>query len=247
MSLVLFFIRSVVVVLILMAPALMASALRVSPLYVELETSGTRSSFTMQISNPEDVDVPVEVYVERIIVGRDGVELSAEPADDDFIIFPPQSVLPANGRRALRVQYIGDGELAQSAHYRLVVSKVPVELEAGSTDEFTMGINFVIRFGVTVNVTPLGATSNPSIEFVGKTLSVEGEDRYVFRVSNPGSRHFYLSQSDIVINDAGQIKRFSGESIRTQVGGTLVPADGVREFELRLDGLSSDEVTARLD
>lgn len=224
-----------------------AFALRVSPLYVELESSGSESYFTLQVGNPEDQDVPIEIFIERITVDDDGSELSVEPADDDFIIFPPQVVVPANSRRAMRLQYIGDGNLQQSAHYRAVVSKVPVELEQTETEEIVLGINLVIRFGVTINVTPANAVAEPSISFLRKSTGEDGADRYVFRAQNSGNRHFYLSQFDLVVGDDGETKRFIGEGIRTQVGGTLVPAGGDREFELFLDGVTSDSITVRLD
>ena len=76
----------------------------------------------------------------RRIVSEDGVQ-TLERADDEFLVFPPQFVVPQGGSQAVRFQYLGDPDIAQSIAYVIEAQEVPVVPEgfSGITTVYNLG------------------------------------------------------------------------------------------------------------
>ncbi len=47
-------------------------------------------------------------------IGPQG-ELGYEPAEEDFIVYPPQATIPKGGAQIFRVQWIGDPTVKRAA------------------------------------------------------------------------------------------------------------------------------------
>src|SRR6185437_8563795 len=60
---------------------------------------------------------------------RNDGTITETPADDDFLIFPPQGVLLANARQVIRVQWVGP-PLDSSRAYYVSINQLPVPLDA---------------------------------------------------------------------------------------------------------------------
>src|SRR3546814_9029430 len=56
------------------------------------------------------------------------------PAYDQFLIVPPQGVLPGGGRQVVRLQWVGNPDLAASEAFYVSVEQLPVALEPGETE-----------------------------------------------------------------------------------------------------------------
>ncbi|MGH6633894.1 MAG: hypothetical protein ACREB0_11065 [Sphingopyxis sp.] len=95
---------------VLVSPAL---AMRVSPMVVEMESRGTGAVARIEVQNINPGNLAFQTRVFRMEIDKDG-NIVETPADQDFLIFPPQGVLPASGRQVVRLQWVGGGELAAS-------------------------------------------------------------------------------------------------------------------------------------
>src|SRR3546814_16872507 len=83
------------------------------------------------------------------------------PAHDDFILFPPQGVIEANGVQVFRAQSINPA-IDRSKSYYITVRQLPVDLtmEPGSSGA---QLQVVFAFDVAMHTVPRGAESNPVI------------------------------------------------------------------------------------
>ncbi|MEL6361683.1 MAG: fimbria/pilus periplasmic chaperone [Pseudomonadota bacterium] len=124
-----------------------ALAYSVTPLSVKLEgVPGARTS--LRVENDKQTALTIEATVMRRLINEDGSE-ELRPADDDFIVLPPQSIIQPGKVQNLRVQYVGEPLNDGSAHYRIIVAQVPVEFKDGR-DSAAAAI--VVRFAVGVNL-----------------------------------------------------------------------------------------------
>ena len=139
--------------------ALPAQAARVTPMSVELTPTGRESSARIEVTNTEERELPMEVRMYRGIISEAG-ELELEPADERFVVFPPQVVIQPNTQQIFRVQYLPDEPLSQSEVYYAAISQIPVAL-----DPNVSMIQVVMRFNVLVNVVPDGATAEPVVSW----------------------------------------------------------------------------------
>jgi fimbrial chaperone protein len=105
-----------------------ALAMRVSPMIVEMGTNGADGVARIELQNLNQEKLPYEVRVTRIEYHDDGT-ITETPADDDFLVFPPQGVLLANARQVIRVQWVGP-QLDSSRAYYVSVNQLPVTLDA---------------------------------------------------------------------------------------------------------------------
>lgn len=137
-----------------------AQAARVTPMSLDLQPTGTRSSARIEVTNNEDRQLPIEVRMYKGVIGERG-ELDLQPADEKFLVFPPQTLIGPNGQQVFRVQYLPDAVPTESEVYYAAVSQIPVQLPADQSR-----IQVVMRFNVLVNVVPDGTTAAPLITSV---------------------------------------------------------------------------------
>lgn len=137
-----------------------AQAARVTPMSLDLQPTGTRSSARIEVTNNEDKQLPMEVRMYKGVIGERG-ELDLQPADEKFLVFPPQTLIGPNGQQVFRVQYLPDAPPMQSEVYYAAVSQVPVQLPADQSR-----IQVLMRFNVLVNVVPDGTKPDPSVTSV---------------------------------------------------------------------------------
>ena len=139
-------------VFIIPAPPASASSLGVEPLFLQI--SPTQSA-AIRVSNPSDVVQSVEVYIhERQIDGK-GAQTRI-PADDDFIVFPPQAAIKAGSTQVFRIQPISP-DLSKSRSYFVTMRQVPVDYDPADGDAARLRV--VFAFDAAVHVIPDGAES----------------------------------------------------------------------------------------
>lgn len=165
-----------------LAPAT-AEAARVSPMIVEVEPTGRGSVARVELTNSGQSEFPVEVQMFRGVISETG-ELELTPADEQFLVFPAQRVVPARSQQVFRVQYIGEPELAASEIYYMQIRQVPVVIAPGQSQ-----VQVVVNFNVLVNVIPDGASPEPVVESISPVVR-EDVTGIEVRMTNQGTRYF---------------------------------------------------------
>lgn len=241
-----------------------AQAARVTPMSLELEPQGTRSTARIEVANNEDRQLPMEVRMYRGIIAENG-ELTLEPADDKFMVFPPQTLIAPNGKQVFRVQYLPDGPMSQSEVYYAGIAQIPVDLPAEQSR-----IQVVMRFNVLINVVPDGTTPDPVVAKVTPVSrevelgpdekkpeekdvrKTRVENGLEVRIENKGTRYFAAGRAGWTIagtDSAG--KAFSVDRNATEMGediGMAIVAPGkARVFFVPTPDKLADGATVTLN
>lgn len=195
-----------------------ALAWRVSPMVYDLEPTGQNSSKTLRVENQDEKPLPVELYAESRVILPDGKETRA-PADDDFLIFPPQAIIEPGKSQAFRVQYIGSPDIKASKTYVVTVSQLPVDVSKikGS------GVQFVFKFGTSANVVPPGA--QPVLKVLSASVAdVKGQGhRVLISVENTGTSYARLNQGTWTIRNAsGKTVTLAGDQLRSMLDMSMI-------------------------
>lgn len=210
-------------------------AMRVHPLLIEMESVGRTSSATLSVGNEGANKLPVEVAVERLTLDENA-QASYSPADDDWLIFPPQTIIPPGGQQNFRLQWLGEPELAQSQSYHVVVKQVPVALPEGQS-----GIQLVYNFRALVNVAPPGV--KPELVVLESTIVKDKDDqpRIALLLENKSPAHGLLTKHEVKLKltDAQGKTLWKYQLLRDEIfqriGAGLVQPDNKRRFVLPLD------------
>lgn len=212
-----------------------AYAYEVSPMRVFLVPASGQSQGTIAINNTREQPLPVEMRVLRRVIAEDGTQ-SFVPADDDFIIFPPQFQVSAGNSQAVRFQYIGNPQVAESQGYVMQVAEVPVRQPGAS------GFSVVYNFGVAVYVDPPRASERLTVE----SAEVR-EGRLHLRVRNAGNKYGYINDNGLRIDRGGQSLDLSRDQAAERIENPLIPPNFTRTFEFAVPELTAPgTVTVRL-
>ncbi|MEW4467681.1 fimbria/pilus periplasmic chaperone [Parasphingorhabdus sp. JC815] len=237
-----------VAALALTTPAL---AMRVSPMVIEMESRGTDATARIEVQNINPDKLAFETRVFRMEIDAEG-EITETPADEDFLIFPPQGVLPAGGRQVVRLQWLGPAEPNTSQAYYVSVEQLPVKLEPSVTDAVGAQVQILYNMRALVVVAPPGAKPDVSATKVeqvfyqppappGAAEQPEMQDGVAITLTNTGRRHAMMANFgwQLVGTDKdGKWLRvdISPEELTRAVGTGYVPANGERIFRVPVPG-----------
>jgi fimbrial chaperone protein len=211
------------------------ASLRVNPLIIELSPDSQNTSSVVEITNVTDKDIPLEIsVVQRTVVDSAEVDV---PADDDFVIFPPQLILPAGETQVLRLQWLGTNVSGMSESFYVRVTQIPAELDPGKS-----GVRISYQFGISVHVTPRGVSADlQAVSLV--PVAKDGVQGFELTVRNNGTKYARLSEHDIRIGSGLDLSR---EEVRETIGtGFLLPGQE-RVFFIPHEGEIPDDLTADL-
>jgi len=230
---------------LLVAPLSGAFAMRVSPMVFEMEASGSSSVARMEVQNVNQENLAFETRVYRLTFDKDGNQVE-EPADDKFLVFPPQGVLPPGGRQVVRLQWVGPAVLAASESYYVSVNQLPVEFKPAVADQPAAQVQVVYNMRALVVVAPPGATPNveaASVTPIDYQAPAPSTDAPVpakvpglaVTLKNTGRRHAMMAAFGWRFegtDTAGQPLRIdiTPEELNRAVGTGYVPALGERTF-----------------
>jgi P pilus assembly chaperone PapD len=206
-----------------------ASAMSVRPVVLDMAVSGRDARASIQVINDGAKPMPVEFEIFKIDLDAKGEKLE-KPAGDEFLVFPPQAIVPPGATQVFRVQWAGNADLKTSQSYIFSVNQIPVKLKKEQS-----GVQLVFNFAVIVNVAPPGghALLKQVKSEIGK--DEHGVRRPVLIVENPGNMHAYLSEASIRIEGGNFRRSIPAADLRQLIGLGLVQPGKRRRFILPVD------------
>lgn len=234
-----------------------AWAMRVSPMVVEMESRGSDAVARIEVQNINQGNLAFETRVFLMTVEEDGT-IKETPADDEFLIFPPQGVLPAGGRQVVRLQWVGEPDPAASQAFYVSVQQLPVAFEPSTTESVAAQVQLLYNMQALVVVAPPGARPDVKASSVrhvnyqppaepGSDVLPPLQDGVEITLANEGRRHAMMSNFGWRLEGTdtnGQRLRvdISPEELNRAVGTGYVPALGKRTFNVPVPGFSQDPI-----
>lgn len=216
-----------------------AQAQRVQPMSYELAPSGSKSSTSLRIENSSKIDMTLELMANKISIDDQGDEIRT-PSDDDFLIFPPQLILKAGKTQAVRVKYIGEPSINESAPYRISIKQIPIDLSGTGRS----GVGMVVNFHTLAHVTPTGA----KIDLYVSKLSNQGSGKWAIAIDNRGKKMGRLSQTTWTLTDGSQSKTFSHKEVADMTERNLVmPGRTLNMIISAIEGFNASTTTVEIN
>jgi len=192
-----------------------AASYTLEPIVTVIELPSGASGETIILRNPRAFPLAVTFEIVERTVHEDGTETQT-PADELFLIFPPQAIVPAGNTQALRIQWIGP-DVSTSRSFTLYGVEAPVKL---SEDEGS-GIRTILKIGASVHVTQTGLRADPVLTAVSK---IDGGVRV--SIANEGMRFVYVDDVALTFEN----KTVSGQDLGNVAVRTLIPPGSIRTF-----------------
>ena len=208
-------------------------AQRVEPMVFELASTGNKSAISLRINNNKSNPLTVEVVPSKISLDKFGKE-TRTLAEDDFLIYPPQTLIKPGKTQVVKVKYVGDPTIDASQAYRISVKQVPVDLGLGDTT----GVGLLLNFNTLANVVPAKAKAELNVE----TIELGTDGNWVVTIKNSGNRFVRLSQTNWTFSsttDAKNEKTFKKDEVNLMVTKKLILPNSVLTTDLKaVDGFS---------
>ena len=202
--------------------SLQASALQMNPLSVVLKPSGGGAKQSFRVTNESSKPIAVQFSVTtRQQLNNKEVR---KPADKDFMIYPPQTIIPANSTQKVRIEWLGKGNLPREQAYRLIAEQVYVALD----DKKVTGINMLMTLVNGLYVQPTGTKSIIQVKGVqrqGNKLAVT--------LMNAGTKHQIMNYATLQLKSGGRSLTVKGKGLHG-IDGNNVLAGATKRFYIPL-------------
>ncbi len=213
-----FLIKAFMSVFFLLA-SLSSQALQMNPLSLVLKPSGGGAKQSVTISNESNKPIAVQFSVTtRQQINNKEVR---KPADKDFMIYPPQAIIPANSTQKVRVEWLGAGNLSRELAYRLIAEQVYVSLE----EENTTGVKMLMTLVGALYVQPNGTKSN----LIVKGVQRQG-NKLAVTVANTGNKHQLMRFATLILRNGAQTIQLKGNQILGLEGNNVLGGSTKRFF-----------------
>lgn len=188
-----------------------ANALQMTPLSLVLKPSGGGSKQSVRVANESNKPIAVQFSVTtRQQVNNKEIR---KPADKDFMIYPPQTIIPAKSTQKVRVEYLGPGKIPREQAYRLIAEQVYVSLD----DKKQTGVNMLMTLIGALYVQPNGTKENLKVTTIkrhGNKLSVT--------VANSGNRHRLMRYATLTLRNGNQVISLKGKQLLGLEGNNVL-------------------------
>ena len=216
----------VVLFLDMSASAPVANAMTVTPTQIEMASTGRSSRSVITVVNDGTDALPVELVIKRATLDEAGTPKTS-PADNEFLIMPPQALIAPGATQNFRIQWLGEPLLDASETFLIYVNQIPVKLPRR-----TSAVQIVISMGVMVNVAP--PRGEPALDVVGSGVVIDkaGRRHPTITVRNPTNVHALFSQATVHVTSGDWSQTMTSGELAQSIGIGLVQPGHRRRFVL---------------
>lgn len=204
------------------------------PIQVEFTPSGSLATQSFMFTSTGDKPVAIQLGMVTREISLDGTEINTD-ADDQFLIYPPQLVIPPGEQQAVRITWLGDPIPTKELAFRIIAEQVPVDLTEIKQTEGgkTVSVKILFRYMGSVYIKPEGVASKLVLESASSQKDKAGADKLVLNVANQGTAHRLLRNIKVMVTaGSGQSITLAGEKQLEGVLGENILADSKRQFVL---------------
>jgi fimbrial chaperone protein len=206
-----------------------AEAMSLSPIHIEMTTVGVAARSQIVVTNPSTAPLQVELDLKNLALDDVGTP-RLTPANDEFLIFPPQATIAAGGTQVFRIQWLGEPDMAKSRSFVLSVNQVPVKQLAGQK-----AVQIVMSLGAMINVAPVAGQAELRVIQSGVVTGKNGKRYPTLTVENPSKVHALLPRSTLALSSGSWSQTLTPSELDQLVGIGLVEPMKRRRFTLPIE------------
>ncbi|GBO53302.1 hypothetical protein APA_1209 [Pseudanabaena sp. lw0831] len=224
-------------------------AFKIEPISRTFTPSGSNATQSYELISDKSEPEAVEMSVVKRAIDLDGKE-SYEPADDDFLIYPPQIILKPNTRQTVRVTWLGDPNPQQEIAYRLVSRQVPINLkkpEIGKPNRPTGKVDLLLTYMGSLYVRPTDVQSKVVVDSVIVQKNDKGKPTIALILENQGSARASLKNFSLNLTSDGKTIVLKPDQLQ-EISSKVILAKNKRRFVFPYPtDLPQGNVTATFD
>jgi fimbrial chaperone protein len=244
-----FTLRPVLLALFLILMGIQPSfAFKLLPISRTFAPAGRNATQSYEIVNDRNERLAVSVSMVQRQMDQNGKE-SYKPADDDFMIYPPQILLEPNTTQTVRVSWVGDPNPAAELSYRLIAEQVPVNLDKNQSQvaKPVGAVQILIRYLGSVFVKSDIMKSDVVLKTIETLPGATGAKQLAITMHNQGNAHVALTKLALHLKAGGSVVDLKPDQLKGMANEVLL-AGNTRRFVIPYPaGLPQGAVTATFE
>ena len=210
-----------------------ALAFKLDPISRVFEPAGAGATQSYQVINDSAEQIAVELSIAERKISLEGQE-TTESADDDFLVYPSQIVLPPQGVQSVRVTWLGNPNPEKELAYRIIAEQLPINLnnpEESQAETTSGAVKVMFRYMGSVYIRPKNAESKVVLNGITHEKGTDGNDRLVITFDNQGTRRAVLSELNLNLTSQGSQLTLKPEQLEGVNNGVIL-AGNQRRFSM---------------
>lgn len=218
------------IILSAISPAL---AFKLEPISRVFEPAGAGATQSYQVINDSEEQIAVELSMAERKISLEGQE-TTESADDDFLVYPSQIIIPPQGVQTVRVTWLGDPNPAKELAYRIVAEQLPINLtkpEDAQAETTSGAVKVMFRYMGSVYIRPKNARPQVVLNSITHQKDDQGNDLLAITFDNQGTRRAVLSELNLNLTSQGTNVTLPPEQLAGMNNGVIL-AGNQRRFTI---------------
>ena len=210
-----------------------ALAFKLEPISRVFEPAGAGATQSYEVINDSAEQIAVELSMAERKISLEGQE-TTESADDDFLVYPSQIVLPPQGVQSVRVTWLGNPNPEKELAYRIIAEQLPINLnnpEESQAETTSGAVKVMFRYMGSVYIRPKNAESKVVLNGITHEKGTDGNDRLVITFENQGTRRAVLSELNLNLTSQGSQLTLKPEQLEGVNNGVIL-AGNQRRFSI---------------
>ncbi|MCB8764730.1 fimbrial biogenesis chaperone [Planktothrix agardhii] len=210
-----------------------ALAFKLDPISRVFEPAGAGATQSYEVINDSAEQIAVELSMAERKISLEGQE-TTESADDDFLVYPSQIVLPPQGVQSVRVTWLGNPNPEKELAYRIIAEQLPINLnnpEESQAETTSGAVKVMFRYMGSVYIRPKNAESKVVLNGITHEKGTDGNDRLVITFDNQGTRRAVLSELNLNLTSQGSQLTLKPEQLEGVNNGVIL-AGNQRRFSI---------------
>ena len=196
-----------------------ARAFTLTPIRMDFAPGGSGAEQSFHLENNSSNTVAVEVSMLIRQMDLDGKETNT-PAEDDFLVYPPQVVLKPNQVQTVRVKWLGARKPEKELAYRILAEQLPVKMEKEKPGHSR--INVLLRYLGSVYIVPKGAKADVILESAARHADAAGKPQIELIFLNQGTAHSLLSDLHLKVEAGDKTVELGPEALANIAGQNIL-------------------------
>ncbi len=205
--------------------AFSCNGFQVQPMVADLMPSGTAAQQTLRIMNNSAEALTVEISAFDLDINLQGEEKLVNN-EDDFLIIPMTTIIPAGKSQSVMVRYIGEPIINTSKSYRIVVDQVAVDIGEMKGSGVGMSVSFHTLF----NVVPKQARAKLLI----KSQQQDASGLWKVLIENQGNKYVRLSDAKWQFKHQENTLLLQGKELREVLSNNVLLPQSTQEVSIKV-------------
>ncbi|MEH2361154.1 fimbrial biogenesis chaperone [Nostoc sp.] len=225
-----------------------AFAFKLLPISRTFTPTGSGATQSYQVINDSNERLAVQVSIVQRQMDLAGKE-NYKPADQDFLVYPPQILLEPQKTQIVRVTWLGDPRPTKELAYRIIAEQLPIDLEKPQANQTkpTGAVKVVLRYLGSLYIRPANVQPDVVLEGAELQKGTNSANELAISFNNRGTARGVLNKLKLHLTGQGKTIDLQPEQLK-EINNAVILAGNKRRFVMPWpNNLPVGAVTAKFE